>query len=258
MSKFQPPPTWAMPVSVNKDTKEGFFNPVWLKWFIDLSKNLDTSGATSATVTNVAALTLGTSGTGLSSTVANSTTTPVITLQVPTASAANRGALAAADWSIFNAKQPALTPAALTKTDDTNVTMTLGGTPTTALLQAVSMALGWTGQLATSRGGTGVDNSTGGTANQFWARPDGATGAATYRAVVAADIPALNYAPNVTYVTPTTLNDGSLNAAVAGFGCNSKAAQTVVTVDAASIDLVTVVALCNQLRLALIANGIVI
>jgi hypothetical protein len=61
------------------------------------------------TVTSVAALTLGTSGTDLSSTVANSTTTPVITLQVPTASAANRGALSAADWSTFSGKQDALT-----------------------------------------------------------------------------------------------------------------------------------------------------
>jgi hypothetical protein len=61
------------------------------------------------TVTSVAALTLGTSGTDLSSTVANSTTTPVITLNVPTASATNRGALSAADWSTFNNKENAIT-----------------------------------------------------------------------------------------------------------------------------------------------------
>jgi hypothetical protein len=59
------------------------------------------------TVTSVAALTLGTTGTDLSSTVANGTTTPVITLNVPTASATNRGALSSTDWSTFNAKQPA-------------------------------------------------------------------------------------------------------------------------------------------------------
>lgn len=46
------------------------------------------------------------------------------------------------------------TPAALTKTDDTNVTLTLGGTPATALLQATSLTLGWTGQLSLTRGGT--------------------------------------------------------------------------------------------------------
>lgn len=50
------------------------------------------------------------------------------------------------------------TPAALTKTDDTNVTLTLGGSPATALLQAASLTLGWTGTLSGTRGGTGVNN----------------------------------------------------------------------------------------------------
>jgi hypothetical protein len=66
---------------------------------------LSTQAITLGTVTSVAALTLGTTGTDLSSTVANGTTTPVITLNVPTASAANRGALSAADWTTFNGKQ---------------------------------------------------------------------------------------------------------------------------------------------------------
>jgi len=44
-----------------------------------------------------------------------------------------------------------ITPAALTKVDDTNVTLTLGGTPATALLQATSLTLGWTGTLADGR-----------------------------------------------------------------------------------------------------------
>lgn len=52
------------------------------------------------------------------------------------------------------------TPSALTKVDDTNVTLTLGGTPATALLQAVSLTLGWTGTLGGTRGGTGVNNGT--------------------------------------------------------------------------------------------------
>jgi len=69
----------------------------------------NTSPSSGGTVTSVAALTLGTTGTDLSSTVANSTTTPVITLNVPTASATNRGALSAADWSTFNGKANAFT-----------------------------------------------------------------------------------------------------------------------------------------------------
>jgi hypothetical protein len=54
-----------------------------------------------------------------------------------------------------------VTGAALTEVDDTNVTMTLGGTPSTALLRSVSMTLGWAGQLAVSRGGTGAATLTG-------------------------------------------------------------------------------------------------
>lgn len=59
------------------------------------------AGTGAGSVTSVAALTLGTTGTDLSSTVANGTTTPVITLNVPTASATNRGALSSSDWSSF-------------------------------------------------------------------------------------------------------------------------------------------------------------
>ena len=40
---------------------------------------------------------------------------------------------------------------ALTKTDDTNVTLTLGGTPATAMLKATSITVGWTGTLAFAR-----------------------------------------------------------------------------------------------------------
>lgn len=47
-----------------------------------------------------------------------------------------------------------VTPSALTKTDDTNVTLTLTGTPSLALLQPVTITAGWTSTLASSRGGT--------------------------------------------------------------------------------------------------------
>lgn len=49
---------------------------------------------------------------------------------------------------------------ALTRTNDTNVTLTLGGSPTTALLNAASLTLGWTGQLAVTRGGLGLSSAT--------------------------------------------------------------------------------------------------
>lgn len=52
-----------------------------------------------------------------------------------------------------------ITPSALTKVDDTNVTLTLGGAPATSLLQAVSLTMGWAGQLAVTRGGTGLSSA---------------------------------------------------------------------------------------------------
>ena len=47
-----------------------------------------------------------------------------------------------------------VTGAALTAGNDTNVTLTLGGTPATSLLRAASITAGWTGMLSIARGGT--------------------------------------------------------------------------------------------------------
>lgn len=99
----------------------------------DASGNGSWAAGNAGTVTNVSALTLGTTGTDLSSSVATGTTTPVITLNVPTASAANRGALSSADWTTFNNKantaSPAFTgtptaPTAATGTNTTQVATT--------------------------------------------------------------------------------------------------------------------------------------
>lgn len=44
MSTFQPPPTWANPVIVDEVTQEATFNPIWLKWFVDLVGVLNSLG----------------------------------------------------------------------------------------------------------------------------------------------------------------------------------------------------------------------
>jgi hypothetical protein len=67
-------------------------------------------------------------------------------------------ASAAPVWSTIDGAD--ITGAALTKVDDTNVTLTLGGTPSTALLRSASLTLGWTGSLSVARGGTGVTSVT--------------------------------------------------------------------------------------------------
>jgi len=54
-----------------------------------------------------------------------------------------------------------ITGAALTSSNDTNVQITLGGTPGNSVLNAVSLTMGWTGQLSAGRGGTGTSGVTG-------------------------------------------------------------------------------------------------
>jgi len=103
--------------------------------YVQLTRTLTINGVTFdlsqnrtwnvGTVTSVAAITLGTAGTDLSSSVATGTTTPVITLNVPSASASNRGVLTSADWTAFNAKQNAIT---LTTTGSSGASTLIGST----------------------------------------------------------------------------------------------------------------------------------
>jgi hypothetical protein len=165
---------------------------------------------TVATATTTPAITMSTSFSGLlygNGTALSATTVsaPLAysagTLSITQSGAASNGYLSSTDWNTFNNKQPAgtyvtsvtasaplassggtapnitITGSALTKTDDTNVTLTLGGSPTTALLSAASLTLGWTGQLAISRGGTGQSSFSAGqvhygsfstSSNFFW------------------------------------------------------------------------------------------
>ena len=50
---------------------------------------------------------------------------------------------------------PSAFGAPLTRANDTNVTLTLNGSPLLAVLAGVELALGWTGTLSVARGGTG-------------------------------------------------------------------------------------------------------
>ena len=102
------------------------------------SVNGQTGTVSVGTVTSVSALTLGTSGTDLSSTVATSTTTPVITLNVPTASATNRGVLSSADWTTFNNKGSGTVTSVSGTTG--RITSTGGATPVLDLTSGVATA----------------------------------------------------------------------------------------------------------------------
>jgi hypothetical protein len=126
---------------------------------------LTTTGTSGAGVVTIAATNNGTvtnfSAGDLSplftTTEANTTTTPALTFALT-----NAGANTYFGNATGSTAAPSYTSAgSLTKTDDTNVTLTLGGNPTTSLLRSTSLTLGWTGQLAVSRGGTGAGSLTG-------------------------------------------------------------------------------------------------
>ena len=44
MAVFEPPPTYAEVIVIDKKTNKARFNPIWLKWFIDLVGFLNASG----------------------------------------------------------------------------------------------------------------------------------------------------------------------------------------------------------------------
>lgn len=105
-----------------------------------------------------------------------------------------------------------VTGSALTKTDDTNVTLTLGGTPTTALLAATSLTLGWTGNLAVARGGSGAGTfTTNGVLYGNGTSAFGVTsqGAANSVLTANAGAPAFSDSPTVVSLTATTTLNAS-------------------------------------------------
>ena len=98
---------------------------------------------------------------------------------------------------------------ALTKADDDNVTLTLSGTPGTALLKNVGLTLGWSGQLALSRGGTNastaqgaINNLVGDLTSGYYLRGDG--GDVVMSPIEAADVPTLNQNTTGSAATLTT------------------------------------------------------
>jgi hypothetical protein len=117
-----------------------------------------------ATITNAGVLAL-TSTVTAGGPTGSATVAPIITYDA-------KGRLTAVSSATITPAASSITGSgALTKTDDTNVTLTLGGTPTSALLAATSITVGWTGTLANSRLATMATNTVKGNATSGTASP---------------------------------------------------------------------------------------
>lgn len=117
-----------------------------------------------ATISNAGVLTLGSIITAGGPT-GSATVAPIITYDA-------KGRLMTVNSATITPAAGSITgAAALTKVNDTNVTLTLGGAPGTALLAATSIAAGWTGTLANARLATMATNTVKGNATSGTASP---------------------------------------------------------------------------------------
>lgn len=140
--------------------------------FITITQNVNLDQLESDTVTNNAKVTNATHTgdvTGATvltlATVNSNVGTFGSTTQIPVITTNGKGLITAVSLATIAPTASSITGAGnISKVDDTNVTLSLGGTPVGSVLNNVSFTLGWTGTLSIARGGTGL--SALGTANQ--------------------------------------------------------------------------------------------
>lgn len=163
MADFQPPPTHTLPVLVDERTGKSQFNPIWLKWFLDLSASLGPSGAGSVTsvaqsftggLISVSGSPVTTSGTLALTVTGTSGGIPYFS----SASAwASSGALTANRIVLGGGAGAAPTILGSLGTTTTVLHGNAGGAPS---FSAVVLTTDVSGILPVANGGTGVDNTT--------------------------------------------------------------------------------------------------
>ena len=127
-----------MVTSRKEQAVQGFpVNRFYTKAESDAKFALKGSGVTSFSSGNLSPL--------FTTSVTNPTTTPALSFSLSSA---------AANTYFGNATGSSTAPSytaagSLTKTDDTNVTLTLGGSPTVSLLASTSLTLGWSDRKST-------------------------------------------------------------------------------------------------------------
>jgi len=166
--------TWAVPAGTGVTSVSGTANRITSTGGTTPVIDIDTAYVGQASITTLGTVTTGTwNATTITETHGGTNQSSYTTGDTLYASAANTlsklagnitttkqylsqtgsgAASAAPAWATIAGTD--ITGAALTVGSDTNVTLTLGGTPATSLLRAASVTAGWTGTLGLTRGGT--------------------------------------------------------------------------------------------------------
>lgn len=168
---FQPPPTYASPVVVDEVTGEAQFNPIWLKWFVDVAAFITvSSGGVQHNLTG--GLQGGTTNeyyhlTAAQFTLYSGTKSANAVLAGPTSGAAATPTFRA----LVTADLPAGTGTVTSVAQSVPAEFSVGGSPITG-----------SGTLAITKNTQ--------SANQVWAGPSsGAAAQPTFRTLVEADMP---------------------------------------------------------------------
>lgn len=166
---FQPPPTYTEVVVYEKNSKDpeeflrsARFNPIWLKWFLDLVKGIGSGGSGSGTVVSVSISTANNQGTTLSGSITNPTTTPVVNITIGLG---------------------AITPTSVAATGAVSAgTSVTAGTALIATTKLYPSTPAGATQTATSLyGGTGAPSNTDGSDGDYYFRSNGAAGTFLYK-----------------------------------------------------------------------------
>lgn len=150
MADFQPPPTYAEVILVDEKTGKATFNPIWLKWFIDLVAGVGPSGAGSVTSIDMSGGTTGlTTAGGPIITSGTFTLGGILVGANGGTGVANTGKTITLGGNLTTTPANAIT---FTTTGATNVTLPTSGTLGTGTVTSVAAGDFLTGGVITTTG----------------------------------------------------------------------------------------------------------
>lgn len=251
MTFLLPPPPSGKPLQDN-----GTFTTAWAQWFILVQSILRDSPVSVGFAPADATYIVKTSDSTLSNEQAlSSLSSGFVKVTTGTGTLTSTATI-----PIANGGTGVTSLGTLSKVDDTNVTLTLGGTPTGALITSTSITAGWTGQLSVARGGTGISSF--GTGIATWlGTPTSANLAAALTdetgsgSAVFADTPTL-VTPVLGAATGTSLNLSGLTASRAVATDGSKNLVSVTNTGSGNNVLATSPTLVTPL-LGTVTSGVI-